>query len=339
MMIGCTPRARRLAHVLTLGTLWLTTAVSAHAAAPAPLVLESKIPLGNVRGRIDHLAIDLARRNLYVSEFDNDSVGVVDLKTGRIVRRLTGFREPQGTAYVAATDTVCVTSGGDGSVRLFHGPELTPAGKIDLGDDADNARAERESNRLWVGYGNGALAVIDTLSRERIASVALRAHPESLQIDEPRRHVLVNVPDAREIAIVDMDQNKQIASWPLSGLRANFPMAIDAARERALIAFRSPPTLGIFELSSGDRKSVVSTCRDADDVFVDPQRSRVYLSCGEGFIDVLAATPDGYVGMARIATAIGARTALFVPELDRLYVAVRSSGAELAAIWVFRPGP
>jgi hypothetical protein len=116
-------------------------------------------------------------------------------------------------------------------------------------------------------------------------------------------------------------------------------MAIDEARELVLIAFRSPPTLGFFGLTSGEPKGLVGTCRDADDVFVDPQRSRVYLSCGEGFIDVLAATPDGYVGVAQVATAIGARTALFVPELDRLYVAVRSSGAEPAAIWVFRPGP
>ncbi|HKC17473.1 MAG TPA: hypothetical protein VKC11_12285 [Steroidobacteraceae bacterium] len=332
-------RARRCAHVLTGAMLSLTIAVCAYAAVPAPLVLESKIPLGNVRGRIDHLAIDLARRILYVAELGNDSVGVVNLTTGRLVRRVTGFREPQGIAYVAATDTVCVASGGDGSVQLFQGPGLTLAGRIGLGDDADNVRVEPKSTRVWAGYGSGALAVIDTLSRQRIASVALKGHPESLQFDESRRRVLVNVPDTREIAVVDMDKDEQIASWPLHGLGANFPMAIDAAREQVLVAFRSPPRLGIFGLSTGERGSVIATCRDADDVFVDPQRSRVYLSCGEGFIDVLAATPNGYVGVGQVATAIGARTALFVPELDRLFVAVRSSGAEPAAIWVFRPGP
>jgi DNA-binding beta-propeller fold protein YncE len=281
----------------------------------------------------------VARRILYVAELDNGSVGVLDLKAGRVARRLTGFQEPQGIAYVARTDTVCVASAGDGSVRLFQGPDLTPAGRIDLGEDADNIRVEPRSNRVWVGYGSGALAVIDTLSRQRIASVALRARPESLQFDESSRHILVNVPDAREIAIVDAEHGKQIASWPLRGLGANFPMAIDAVRKQVLVAFRSPPRLGIFGLSSGDRQGVVDICRDADDVFVDPQRGRVYLSCGEGFTDVLAATPGGYVVVAQVATAIGARTALFVPELDRLYVAVRASGAGPAAVWVFRPSP
>ena len=40
----------------------------------------------------------------------------------------------------------------------------------------------------------------------------------------------------------------------------------------------------------------------------------------------------------QIPTVSGARTSLFVPELDRLFVAVRSSGNKPAAIWVFRPG-
>ena len=332
-------RARGFPHVLTVAILSLSTALSTHADAPAPLVLESRILLGDVRGRIDHLAIDIARRILYVAELDDHSVGVLDLKAGRVVRRLVGFREPQGIGYVAATDTLYVANGGDGSVRLFQGLDLTPAGRIDLGDDADNIRFDPRSNRVWVGYGSGALAVIDTLSRKKVASVALRGHPESLQFDESSRHVFVNVPDAHEIAVVDADGEKQIASWPLGGLRGNFPMAIDAARQQVLVAFRSPSKLGIFGLSTGRLKGVVGTCQDADDVFVDTQRTRAYVSCGGGFVDVLAATPNGYVRAAQVATAIGARTALFVPELDRLFVAVRSSGAEPAAVWVFRPGP
>jgi DNA-binding beta-propeller fold protein YncE len=214
-----------------------------------------------------------------------------------------------------------------------------PAGKIHIGDDADNMRVDPKSSRVWVGYGSGALGVIDTLGRRRIASVALKGHPESLQFDESSGHILVNVPDAHEIAVVDVEAEKQVASWPLRGLSGNFPMAIDAARQQVLVAFRSPPKLGIFGLSAGQLKGVVGICQDADDVFVDTQRARAYVSCGGGFVDVLTTTPNGYVRAAQVATATGARTELFVPELDRLFVAVRSSGAEPAAIWVFRPGP
>lgn len=326
-------------RLLTVAIFPLAIAMPTLAAAAAPLVLESRILLGDVRGRIDHLAIDVARHFLYVAELGNDSVGVLDLKTGGVVRRLTGLREPQGIGYVVATDTICVANGGDGSVRLFHGPDLTPVGKIDLGDDADNVQVDPKSNRVWVGYGSGALAVIDTLSHQRLASVALKGHPESLQFDSSSRHVLANVPDALEIAVVDVETEKQIASWPLRSLRGNFPMAIDVARQQVLVAFRSPPRLGSFDLSTGQPMSIVDTCQDADDVFVDRQCGRVYVSCGEGIVDVLAATPHGYVRAARIATEISARTALFVPDLDRLFVAVPASGTEPAAIWVYRPEP
>jgi hypothetical protein len=83
----------------------------------------------------------------------------------------------------------------------------------------------------------------------------------------------------------------------------------------------------------------LETCGDADDVFVDAKRRRVYVSCGEGGVDVLEQREAGYVRLARVPTVSGARTSLFVPELDRLYVAVRARVNEPAAIWVFRPAP
>jgi len=81
----------------------------------------------------------------------------------------------------------------------------------------------------------------------------------------------------------------------------------------------------------------IDTCGDADDVFVDRKRHRIYVSCGEGVVDVLESGEAGYRRLARVSTAPGARTSLFVPELDRLFVAVRAVSSEPAAIWVFRP--
>ena len=83
----------------------------------------------------------------------------------------------------------------------------------------------------------------------------------------------------------------------------------------------------------------VDTCGDADDVFVDPRRRRVYVSCGEGVVDVREQSQTGYPRLARVQTAPGARTSLFVPELDRLFAAARARSGEPAAVWVFRPVP
>jgi len=81
----------------------------------------------------------------------------------------------------------------------------------------------------------------------------------------------------------------------------------------------------------------LETCGDADDVFVDPKRHRVYVICGAGVVDVFEDKDGRYQRAGQVPTSPGARTGLFAPELDRLFVAVRAAGQEPAAIWVLRP--
>ena len=220
-------------HPESLAPTFVSILISAlaYASQAEPLVLESKIPLGDVKGRIDHLAVDAARQRLYIAELGNDSVGVVDVKARKLLRTLHGFREPQGIGYEPSTDTVYVASAGDGSVHVLHGEDLTPAGIIELGADADNIRIDAPSHRVLVGYGGGALAVIDPAHRQKIADIPLKAHPESFQVEPQGGRIFVNVPDANEIAVLDLTTAKQTSAWPTKNLRANFPLAIDAERQ------------------------------------------------------------------------------------------------------------
>jgi hypothetical protein len=308
------------------------------AADPALPLLETKIPLGEVKGRIDHFAVDPGRQRLFVAELGNDSVGVIDLKARMVIRAITGFKEPQGVEYVPSTDTLYVANAGDGSVRLFQGPDLSPSGRIDLGDDADNIRFDAQANRVFIGYGKGALAVIDPSTRIKITDVPLKAHPEAFQLDPASGRIYVNVPDDGQIAVVDRAAGKQTAAWPMRDAAANFPMALDNDGHLVIVAFRSPATLMAFA-QDGTVAANLPTCGDADDVFVDAKRRRVYVSCGEGLIDVLERRGAGYERIGRVPTASGGRTSLLLPEADRLFVAVRASGQEPAAVWVFRPAP
>jgi len=325
-------------HPESLAPTFVSILISAlaYASQAEPLVLESKIPLGDVKGRIDHLAVDAARQRLYIAELGNDSVGVVDVKARKLLRTLHGFREPQGIGYEPSTDTVYVASAGDGSVRLLHGEALTPAGIIELGADADNIRIDAPSHRVLVGYGGGALAVIDPAHRQKIADIPLKAHPESFQVEPQGGRIFVNVPDANEIAVLDLTTAKQTSAWPTKNLRANFPLAIDAERQQVVAMFRHPAKLAAFNLRNGGMTHAVEACGDSDDLFVDAQRRLIYISCGEGFLDVFAARADGFVRVTHIATAAGARTSLWVPQFDRLFLAVRAA-KDPAAIWIFRP--
>src|SRR5215510_3536352 len=158
-----------------IAVAWGPTVLGAEA---PPLQLEDKIPLGDVRGRIDHMAVDLARHRLFVAALGNDSLAVVDLASRRLDRIIGDLPKPQGVGFDPATDTLYVANAGDGSVRLFNDSDLSPIGQIELGTDADNVRIDSKAGQVFVGYGDGALAIIDALTRSKIAAVPLEAHPE-----------------------------------------------------------------------------------------------------------------------------------------------------------------
>jgi YVTN family beta-propeller protein len=326
------------AIVIGLTMSAMAGAAFAQPAAPDRLQLEVKIPLGNVAGRIDHMTIDLARHRLFVAELGNNSVGVVDFEARKVVHRISGLSEPQGIAYVQSNDSLYVANAGDGSVRIFRGPDYSPAGRIDLGDDADNIRFDTATNRILVGYGNGAIAVIDPLSNSKIKAFPLKAHPESFQHDATTNQIFVDLPNARSIAVLDGITGQERTSWPMQ-YGGNFAMALDNERQRVLVVFRNPAKFVAFSKQTGATVGEVDTCGDADDLFVDQKRNSVYISCGAGFLDVLNAQDSAYQRLSRIPTVSGARTAFFVPEIDRLLLAVRAQSGEPAAIWVYRMGP
>jgi DNA-binding beta-propeller fold protein YncE len=325
-----------LLSVLTATAIATTEGASAQS-NDMILRLEAKIPLGEVRGRIDHMAVDTDRRRLFVAELGNNTVGIVDVGQRKVLQDLAGLKEPQGAGYLPSTDTLYVANGGDGSLRLFQGPSYTANGRIDFGKDADNVRVDRSMQHVVVGYGDGALAVIDGAKANKIGEVRLPAHPEGFQLDTGTGRAYVNLPNARGIAVADLSAGKVIAVWPIGAASANFPMAVDSDSNHVLAVFRNPPKLGVFDQRDGSISRMVDACGDADDLFVDAKRHRIYMSCGAGVIDVFDV--HSYERLSRIPTVSGARTSLFVPEFDQLFVAARASGGSPAAIWVFRPEP
>lgn len=327
-----------------VGFAWVGLAPigSCAAAAETALVLENRIPLIDVAGRIDHLAVDVTGKRLFVAELENNSVDIVNLDTGAAMKRIGGLRQPQGLAYLADRKLLVVANAGDGSVRFFDGDDLTPRGSVDLGEDADNVRIDPKSGRVLVGYGKSGgksgLAVIDPAKRAVIGRIALPGHPESFQIDAKAGRAYANVPDAQQIAVIDVGKRRAVEDWKTPGLAANFPMALGAAGTPLAVVFRDPARLALVDPAQGSVTASLDTCGDSDDVFFDGKRNRLYLSCGEGVVDVLQPGPQGLQRLDRVVSFGGARTSLFVPELDRLYVAVRANGGADAAILVYRPG-
>jgi hypothetical protein len=303
---------------------------AASARAEAPLQLEARIALPDIIGRLDHLAADVAHRRIFIAEPGNDSVGVVDLAQQKVLHLLRHLQEPRGVGYVPASDTLYVSSGLDGALRLFQGETLAPAETIALGPEPDQIVVDAAARLVYVGRGAGAVSVIDDRTRHRRADIKLREHPQGMALAGDGKQLFVNVGAAHELVVIDRAADKVTATLLLRDGRANGPLALDG--DRLVTFFRRPPQLAVIAPKDAagrnggpaevSARALLPTCMDAGDAFADSARHRLYVVCGEGVVDVLERDGEGYRRLARLPTGAGARTGLFVPELDRLIVAV-----------------
>jgi DNA-binding beta-propeller fold protein YncE len=320
--------------ILAAATIALVSFQSA--AGQTPLTLVGTIDLPRVEGRIDHLAADIAAQRLYVAALGNNTVEVLDLKTDSHLKSLPGFREPQGIAVIPDAKVVAVANGQGEEVQFIDAADYHPTMAVRLGDDSDNVRYDPAATRLFVGYGGGALAAINPADGKVLGEAKLSGHPESFQLERSGSRVVVNVPTANQIAVVDRAAMKVIATWPVVGAKSNFPMALDEPNHRVFIGCRRPAKALVYDTGSGKESASFDIVGDTDDLFYDVARRRLYVSGGEGYIDVFQQDDAGrFSRLAHIATAAGARTSLFVPEHNRLYLAVPHRGGQKAEIRIY----
>lgn len=293
------------------------------------------IELPRVEGRIDHLAVDVDGRRLFVAALGNNSLEVVDLTGMKVIKSVDGLEEPQGVRYLPAVHRIVVANGGDGAVKFVDAGTFAVTSMARFSGDADNVRFDAKAGRVYVGYGNGSLAMLDT-DGKLLGSTRLAGHPESFQLESAGPRIFVNVPSAGQIAVVDRDKRTVVTTWPVTAARANYPMALDEPHHRLFVGCRNPARLLVYDTESGRLVTGIDIVGDTDDLFYDAAKRRIYVAGGEGFITVLdQQDADRYVASERLPTAAGARTALFVPELGRLFLAVPHRGNQRAEIRIY----
>lgn len=306
----------------------------------ATLKLTKTIALPGVKGRFDHFAVDAKGHRLFVAALGNNTLEVIDTAEGKRLKTISGLHKPTGALYLAGQNQIAVANGDDGTLKLFDGDSYALVKTLGSLDDADNLRFDAKTKQMFLGYGDGALAVIYSATMKQTGSIKLAAHPESFQLEAQGSRIFVNLPDAKQIAVIDRDKQTVIATWPMEKFHANFPMALDEASHRLFVGCRQPARLVVFDTSTGRPVTDLALSGDTDDLFYDAKLKRLYVSCGEGFIDVIEQqSADSYQRRERISTRTGARTCFFSPSTGQLYLAVPQHGNEAAELRVFQIQP
>src|SRR5438046_321940 len=299
--------------------------------------LKQSIPLPGVEGRIDHLALDAASERWFACALGNNTVEVPDLRKGERIHSITGLGAPQGIAYIPELNRIFVANDKGGICRIYNGKSFEAVGALDFKDDADNVRYDSATKQIYVGFGGGGIGVVSAPEGKQVGSIKLSAHPEAFELEKNGKRILVNVPNSRHVVVIDRDKREVVATWKTDLAFANFPMALDEANHRLFVGCRLPSKLVVLNTDSGDVVAKIDVSGDCDDLFHDTKRHRVYAICGAGKIDIIDQTdPNTYAASARVNTPDVARTGLFVPERDTLFVAVPHRGAQQAEIRAYQ---
>lgn len=321
----------------------LAAAVQSQPAAPLHLVQKLTMDKG-VTGRFDHMAVDVQGSRLFLTAADHHSIEIFDLKNGKWMRSVTGLGKPAGIVYVPETNRV-LFSDGAGSYNVLDAATYTIVRTVKLADDADSLGFDRDANILYVINGGrdvketfSRLSIVDTKNQKSLGEIKIDGdRVEAMALEKGGPRLFINVTALNRVAVLDRKARQLITTWDLPDAKENVSMAFDEAGHRLFVATRSPGRLIVLNSDTGKAVASLPAAGGVDDLAYDAAHKRIYLSAGEGFVNVYQQnTPDTYVVVAQVPTGEGARNSRFVPEQNRLYVAVPAGkDGKLAEVQIY----
>jgi DNA-binding beta-propeller fold protein YncE len=334
---------RLTALLMTLPTLVLVDKVSSGEVDSSPLERVRTIALKGPVGGLDHLAVDARRGRLFVANTANDSLDVVDLKAGRLLKQIPGQGRIRGIDYSPEVDRVFVGNGTGGVSNTFDAESYELRRSVPLGGDADNVRYDPRTGRLYVVHADTELCVIDTRDFTLRSPIALPRNLGAFKLEKGRPRMYVNAKEG-QVVLIDTEKDEVLDKFAVAPFGGNAAVAIDEPNHRLFVGCRTNPALVVMDSDTGRIVASVPIPGDVDDLSFDPARRRIYASCGVGSIAVIAQQDaDHYESLATITTVKRARTSVFNPEDGCLYLAVprltERPGQAEPEVWVYRARP
>jgi DNA-binding beta-propeller fold protein YncE len=312
-----------------------------------PLKLVQTIPLPGVKGRMDHLGVDLKGKRLFAAALDNNTLEVIDLKEGKRIFSIPGQSKPQGVFYSPDFNTLFVDNGGDGTCKIYTGDTFKLIDSLPLGEDADHVGYDPATKYLYAGYGStksGALGIIDTHTNKHIGDIKTEGRPGGIKIEESTPRIFLRFAGTANLAVVDRAKREVITTWPVTEVKRSNSLALDETHHRLFDGTNGPGTLIVFDTESGKQIAQLEGIEGTDDTWYDAARKRIYISGGRGaevgFAYVYQQKDaDNYELIAKVPTRANAGTSIWVPEFNRYFVSAAAHGGQDAAILVFEPQP
>jgi DNA-binding beta-propeller fold protein YncE len=308
-------------------------ALTVQAQEKLPLKLIATTPMPGFTGDFDHFGLDLKGNRLFLASEDQKTVEVFDLQTGERIHSIKGFGQPLTMAYLAESNRLIVTDGGDtDAVELVDCKEYKIINTLKLGQGVDHGAYNPLNKYFYVENGGGpdgkihVLSIIDTKSFKQVGEGLPGNSNEGMVIDHEGKKLYVNLTGTDEIGVIDLNTRQLIARWPLPDAHVAHAIALDETNHRLFTATRKPSQFIVFNTDTGKVVTTLPCVGVNSDMSFDVVRKRIYVTGSETASVFEQRDADHYEHIAEVPTAYRAKSSIFVPELKRLYVA--DSGKE-----------
>jgi DNA-binding beta-propeller fold protein YncE len=307
-------------------------------APPLKLVRTIELP-AVVKGPFDHFAIDLKNNRLFATPEDYKALLVIDLTTGKLLREVSGIARPHAVLYRGDLDRLYVTDGTAGQLKILDGKTYQLLETVRLNKDADSVGYDVARKQLYIDSGGkdegqtfSMLTAVDTDATKKVADIRIEGDTlEAMALDIYRPRLYVNNKAKNQIEVVDRWTNRVVSSWPVKLCKDNVALALDEQHQRLFVGCRTGQ-ISVFDTNTGKELLALPIDKGVDDMVYDVNSKRIYVAAN-GSINVLEETDaDHYKDLGKAPTAVGAKTALLVPDLNRYFVAVPADSGHNARI-------
>ena len=297
-----------------------TPALPASAAAPPAYAVTRTVPLGEPN-RWDYVVFDAASHRVYVAH--GDRVTVVDGRGGAIVGQIEGVAGgTHGIGISTANGEGFTDDGHNGLAVAFDLKTLAVKTKVPVEKDADAIAFDRASGHVFIVEGDSKkVTAVDPKTNKVVATID---GGEGLEyaVADGRGGLYVAGEGNRDVVRIDTRTNAVTAHWPIADCASPHGAAIDPASHRLFISCVNE-LLVVVDTDSGKEITSVPIGRGTDAAAFDPKRKLVFSSNGlDGTLSVIhEETPDKYVPVATVKTAVSGRTMGIDPQTGRIYIA------------------
>src|SRR6202790_2143477 len=258
---------------------------SGQESAPLKLVQTYKLP-PDVKGNFDHFAIDLSGNRLFATPEAYKAVLVFDLKSGKLIHKITGIEKPHAILYRPDLKRLYITDGESGDLKIVDSDSYAIVSSVKLLEDADSIGYDPKTKYLYIDNGGGdvhqtysMLSVVDTTAGKKLADIKIDGDTlEAMVLDNASPRIFLNNKAKSQVDVIDRDKRTLLTSWPITKSKTNVAMAYDAANHRLFIGCRGGGIV-VIDTDSGKEVAVLEITKGVDDIVFDPASKRLYASC------------------------------------------------------------